>query len=246
MRLRRFPLRIRFRHRQIWVSELAGILIVGHFLLALGAIALVAFGNERTIARNSRRIAELKRDEIALRHSLDKLGEKGAIATVLRRFTNDRLPTSTVRVLTRLVHESSTTYGYDPLLLLAVIYVESVFDPDALGRYRSGEYSGAVGLMQLKFATAKEVARDLGMTLETEKDLLVPEINVALGVAYLTRMTALFKDLKLGILAYNQGPGTILQSLQGDRPLSIRYYEKVLRAYYRLSEESRGIPQEGG
>ncbi len=56
-------------------------------------------------------------------------------------------------------------------------------------------------------------------------------------------MTALFKDLKLGILAYNQGPGTILESIHGDRPLSLRYYEKVLRAYYRLSEEGREVPE---
>jgi soluble lytic murein transglycosylase len=88
--------------------------------------------------------------------------------------------------------------------------------------------------MQLKFSTAQGVAAELGIPLKSPEDLFVPEVNIALGVAYLTQLIAMFKDLKLGILAYNQGPGTIMESLAGKRPLSISYYDKVLKTYYRL------------
>jgi soluble lytic murein transglycosylase-like protein len=137
------------------------------------------------------------------------------------------------------VHQNSRAYGYDPRLVLAVIHVESVFDADALGRYKDGNYSGAMGLMQLKFETAQEVARDLEISLESIDDLFIPEINIALGVAYLTRLIAKFNSLKLGILAYNQGPGIILESISGKRPLSVRYYNKVLKSYYMMKHMHR-------
>ena len=66
-----------------------------------------------------------------------------------------------------------------------------------------------------------------------------PEINIALGIGYLTRVIARFNSLKLGILAYNQGPGTIRQSISGKRPLSQKYYYKVLQSYFRLKEMHR-------
>ena len=136
--------------------------------------------------------------------------------------------------MTDLVYSSSRQFGYDPILLLAVIHVESVFDPNALGRYRSGNLSGAMGLMQVKFETAKEMAKLLNIELKSENDLLKPEINIAVGVAYLTHLINRFQSFKLGLLAYNQGPYTIKMTLSKNEPLSINYYRKVLNSYYKL------------
>jgi soluble lytic murein transglycosylase-like protein len=99
-----------------------------------------------------------------------------------------------------------------------------------------------MGLMQLKFETAREVARDLGMELASEDDLFRPETNLVLGLGYLTRMIAKFRSFKLGLLAYNQGPGVIEGNLTGNTELSIRYYNKVLRSYFllkRMVEEAK-------
>ncbi len=228
--------RITVVRNQIWISELAGISIVAILLIALLVFGIIGVAHELRIQSQAQRISSLKTDKIILTDKLEHLRQKAAIAAALNRFTADRLPVETVSLLTGLVYENSRTYGYDPMLVLAVIHVESVFDPWALGRYRSGKYSGALGLMQLKYATAQEVANDLGIRLEGERDLLEPQINIALGVAYLTRLIARFRDVKLGILAYNQGPGTINKNLREKQPLSIRYYEKVLHSFYKLKK----------
>jgi soluble lytic murein transglycosylase-like protein len=167
---------------------------------------------------------------------LKELRKKEKIAAVLNDFTHNKLSADVLGSLTELVYDNSKTFGYDPFLVLAVIHVESMFDPQALGKYRSGKYSGAFGLMQLKVETAKEVGARLGITITSKEDLFVPEINIALGVAYLTKQISKFKSLKLGILAYNQGPGVILDNLKYRTPLSIRYYNKVLKSYFKLKK----------
>ncbi|MBD3391770.1 MAG: transglycosylase SLT domain-containing protein [Chitinivibrionales bacterium] len=230
----RLSFRIVFRRNQIWFSELVGILFVGIILLCLSGFGIVALTNRSAIDRNNALLWRMKLTSAARQAELARWREKELIHETLSEFVKERLPRQTINMLVDLVYENSRTYGYDPLLVLAVIHVESVFEPEALGRYRSGKYSGAFGLMQLKFETAKEVAGDLGLSLETLDDLFEPELNVALGVAYLTRLIAQFNSLKLGILAYNQGPGVIAKSLQHNRPLSVRYYDKVLRSFYAL------------
>jgi soluble lytic murein transglycosylase len=88
--------------------------------------------------------------------------------------------------------------------------------------------------MQLKLETAQTIAASLGMTVRSNADLFRPDVNIALGVAYLTQLIAHFKSFKLGLLAYNQGPGVIVEQLATQQPLSIDYYHKVLKSFYRF------------
>jgi len=82
--------------------------------------------------------------------------------------------------------------------------VESKFSAQASGQYKSGSASGAFGLMQLKIETAREIAASLGMRVKNTADLFRPDVNVVLGVAYLTQLISQFRSFKLGLLAYNQ------------------------------------------
>ena len=181
---------------------------------------------------------QIKNELIVQNYNVGILKEKHKIAYVLDSFTRRRLSDKILWTLVELVYTNSKTFGYDPLLVLAVINVESLFNQHAKGQFRSGEYSGALGFMQLKVGTAAEMAKKLGIPFSGEKDLFNPEINIALGVAYLTRQISKFKDLKLGILSYNQGPGTIRKNLRNNTPLSINYYNKVLKGYYKLKAMS--------
>jgi len=231
-----FSFGIAYRRKQLWLSELAAIIFVALTLSCLSAFGIAALLTENRILNNNRRLWQLKTERLLLTTTLEQLREQALISSTLTEFGRGRLSRQTTNLLVDLIYSNSRTYGYDPLLMLAVVHVESYFQAEALGQYRSGSYSGALGLMQLKFETAQEVAKDLGIALETAQDVLVPEINIALGIAYLTRLIAQFNSLKLGILAYNQGPGVINESLSGRRPLSQDYYYRVLRSYYRLKE----------
>ncbi len=219
---------------KIWISELLSIVFIALLLVFFTTLSLVILNNEHRRHKFTNNIAELKKDNLLFEYTLKETREKSRITQLLNSFAGRKTKPNTIMQLSDLVYSSSKQFGYDPVLLLAVIHVESVFDPNALGRYRSGNLSGAMGLMQVKFETAQDMAKLLNIELKSENDLLNPEINIAVGVAYLTHLINRFQSFKLGLLAYNQGPHTIKMTLSKNEPLSINYYRKVLNSYYKL------------
>lgn len=86
-------------------------------------------------------------------------------------------------------------HGVDEAIVVAIIRVESNFDPKARSRM------GARGLMQLMPATAAEL---------NVRDIYDPEQNIAAGTLYLANMMKIFNDdIELALAAYNAGPGTV-------------------------------------
>lgn len=222
----------------VWISEPLAATLVGLLLVFLISISAVIIFNSYSIRKGDKRIALLRAETIKDAHALETLRKEERILALLRDLARTKTADRTRCEVARLVCRNSDQYGYDPLLLLAVIHVEGVFNPGALGRFRSGNPSGAMGLMQLKLETAREVAAQLGMQAPKEKDLFNPETNLVLGVAYLTQLISRFKGFKLGLLAYNQGPGAVRSTLSNEEPLSISYYHKVLRSYFLLKKRA--------
>ena len=103
----------------------------------------------------------------------------------------------------------SRNYGFDPLLIPAIVFQESKGNPNAKGRYRSGAESGAYGLMQLKVPTAQSIGKRFGLVVNDGSDLLRPEVSVVVGSAYLMRLVGRYGDLKKAIIAYNLGQGGV-------------------------------------
>ncbi|MGD9201036.1 MAG: lytic transglycosylase domain-containing protein [Chitinispirillia bacterium] len=238
MKSKRYPLhfRIIFRKNHLWISQLIGFLIVSSIVITLAIQGVKIFLLYIKIVENKKVAGKIPQEKLLLIHTRDELKEKVKISEIIEKFTRKRLTDEIRASLVDIVYTNSKTFGYDPLLIFAVINVESYFDPNAKGQYRSGKYSGAYGLMQLKVATAKEIADFLEIPFNGMDDLFRPEINIPLGIAYLTQMVSLFKSLKLGILAYNQGPGTIRKNLREKNELSINYYTKVLNNYFALKK----------
>ncbi|MBN1981977.1 MAG: transglycosylase SLT domain-containing protein [Chitinivibrionales bacterium] len=239
---------IRFRKNHIWFSEIVGIIIIVLIVSAIITMGSIIISNEKKIRSNNAILATTKQHRIVQSYEIQILRQKHQLAFVLDTFTRHKLKQKTLWTLVDIVYTNSETIGYDPLLVLAVINVESLFDPKAKGQYQSGELSGAFGLMQLKVETAHEMAHMLKIPFSGEHDLYNPEINIALGIAYLTKQITRFKSLKLGILSYNQGPGVIRNNLKNNIPLSIQYYNKVLINYYNLkkmSDRINGFPIDG-
>lgn len=233
-----YSLPIVIRKNHVWLSELLGMFVGIVVALALITMGWTAILNDHKIQKYNTILPLIKNERIVVSHTLKELKQKFTIVAVLDTFSHGKLSDEIKWILAELVYRNSKTYGYDPLLVLAVIHVESLFNPKARGQYRDGNYSGALGLMQLKTETAQQVAEALGIPFKSKDDLFVPEINIPLGIAYLTQQISHFKSLKLGILAYNQGPGVIVSSLKNKRPLSIRYYNKVLKSYFSLRKMS--------
>ena len=137
------------------------------------------------------------------------------------------LKTSYINNLSGLIVHESKKYGYDPLLLTAVIITESSFNNWA----RSNR--GALGLMQIRPATGKELAAEVSVQWQGTPSLYNPETNIALGAYYLNKLYLHFGDLGLALEAYNHGPSRLKGYLKkGHRPT--RYSRKVFKHYGRL------------
>lgn len=128
----------------------------------------------------------------------------------------------------------SRNYGFDPLLIPAIVFQESHGNPLAKGRFRSGEESGAYGLMQLKIPTAQTIGKRFGIRVEREEDLMRPEVSVIVGSAYLMRLVGRYGNLKKAIIAYNMGQGSVDMKIRERSPIPSFYYEEVLAKYRKL------------
>jgi soluble lytic murein transglycosylase len=129
--------------------------------------------------------------------------------------------------LSELIVYESKKYGYDPLFLTAVIITESSFNNYA----RSSK--GALGLMQIRPATGKELASEVNVEWNGSSSLYDPETNIVLGAYYLNKLFIDFGDLGLALEAYNHGPSRLKRYLKkGYRPKT--YSQKVFKNYNGL------------
>jgi soluble lytic murein transglycosylase-like protein len=150
-------------------------------------------------------------------------GEVGVPAAMVRGIVPDEvleeIPTRSGQVdFERLVAAAAQRHGLDPALVMAVVGVESGFEPQAVSP------KGAQGLMQLMPGTARE----MGVT-----DPFDPAANLDGGSRYLSSLVALYEgDLTKALAAYNAGMGAVARH-RGVPPYAETrsYVRKVLGRY---------------
>jgi soluble lytic murein transglycosylase len=127
----------------------------------------------------------------------------------------------------RTVSKVSKTYRIDPLLILAVMKVESTFNPRAVSNAQ------AYGLMQVRKIVVKDVATELGISPRDGDKLLASHtFNIRVGVHYLSKLLIKFGgDVKKALMAYNAGPTSVERSYKGRSVPEGGYQGRVLKAY---------------
>lgn len=119
----------------------------------------------------------------------------------------------------RIIERHCDDFGIDPILVRAVILVESAFDPQCVSR------RGARGLMQLM----PETARHYGV-----RNIFDPEENIRGGVHYLADLLRMFpRDLPRALAAYNAGENAV-NRFSGIPPYdeTMTYVKRALTVYY--------------
>ncbi len=169
-------------------------------------------------------------------HPTEVLGEirsvilANQVKAVLSRYPRWIGPSGRESLANLLVAEGQRA-GIDPLLLVALIWVESAFCNSAIS------CRGARGLMQVMPATGEEMARDLGLEWTGPDQLHDPEINVRLGAYFLKRLLDLYSgNYRLALTAYNRGLKNVRFIMRRHgflRPEFTGYYCKVRRTYRR-------------
>ncbi len=120
------------------------------------------------------------------------VGRNDAIRTTVRA---GGVHPATRAAIEAIVERQAERHAINPDLVRAVIQVESAWNPRAVSS------KGAIGLMQLMPATARE----LGVT-----DPFDPAQNIRGGVRYLKRLLERYDgNAELALAAYNAGPGAV-------------------------------------
>ncbi len=107
------------------------------------------------------------------------------------------------------IHQYADEYRIDPMLVIAVIKVESNFEKDAVSPM------DARGLMQVLPKTAAWIAGELDEKYSQEK-LFDPETNIRYGTFYLRYLIDHFNNEDLAIAAYNGGMGNVSDWIEED------------------------------
>ena len=149
-----------------------------------------------------------------------------------------------------IVRDQAAASGLDASWIYAVLRQESTFNPTAVSP------AGALGLMQLMPATAREVARTLDLPRPTRSRLFDPEFNITLGSGYLAEMHQRFGgNPVLATAAYNAGPARVErwlpeQAMDADLWIALipfsetRTYVRRVLAYRLIYEYRLGVPLE--
>ncbi len=129
------------------------------------------------------------------------------------------------------VIELSSLYRIDPLLILAVVKVESSFNPAAVSN------KGAMGLMQVMPVVVRDVGREMGTNSADHARLLQGHLfNLHIGVHYLSKLIHLYRgDMNKALMAYNRGPTSVSRSYSHRLAPTGGYQGKVLRVYRNYS-----------
>lgn len=140
------------------------------------------------------------------------------------------------RQLGQAIAEEAPKTGYDPLLILAIIDVESDFDEEALSM------KGARGLMQIKPSTLHFLAEKEGLKLSREEVAADPALCVRLGIRYLRNLQERFAgDLDFALMAYNAGPTRIRKAIKEGELETFRRYPRLVRRDFKRFREGQGL-----
>jgi len=134
--------------------------------------------------------------------------------------------------LARGILKESKKNALDPILVLAVIQVESRFDHKAVSP------RGAQGLMQVKPAVVKAMIHEGKIEpSQRHQSLKDPLMNIQVGTSYLAFLHEMFGDLKLALTAYNWGPTRIRQKIRERQRIPLEYATKVLTVQRTLKQQ---------
>ncbi|MEW5741674.1 MAG: transglycosylase SLT domain-containing protein [Myxococcota bacterium] len=132
------------------------------------------------------------------------------------------IPVELARTIAVETHRQSAQLQRDPDLVLAIMAVESDFNPQAVSSV------GAVGLMQVM----PHWKRVLGI----QGDLAEISTNIHYGLQVLGFYLEMYGDLEMALTAYNRGPGPVDLALRKGQDARNGYAAKVLGVYERLKQ----------
>jgi len=155
------------------------------------------------------------------------------ILKYIRKYSSN-IEIEEAKLLADLIKKECKRYNLNPYLVLAIIKVESSFNPMAVSS------KGAMGLMQMMPETARYIAPKKGITIDDESIIADPLVNVELGIYYFYNLLKRYNKLESALFAYNYGPTKFetLISREDSKVKVPKYVTKVIKFKNYLERKS--------
>ena len=140
----------------------------------------------------------------------------------LQQSSAKRLSSKERLELASIITEQAELHNLDPLLVIALIHVESTFNTNAQS------HKGAKGLMQLLPNTARYINKKTDKGIPENSNLFDAKTNIALGTAYMEYLLNKTNgNLEYALAAYNMGPANMFRA-KGENKVPKAYSNRVL------------------
>jgi len=199
--------------------------IQGLFLSVLSL--LLSLANPTDTSRAGDGLVVHKIDEAVARKTRERINTYSVLKS-----HDVKLSEASLWNVTESVVEESAKHSLDPMLVLAVMKIESRFD------HRAVSPLGALGLMQIRRIVVDELV-DEGEIPEwkSKPNLRDPILNIKIGVAYLSYLKKMFNHLPFALAAYNSGPTRIRVKLDAKEKIPLGYANKVVAVQLSLTKQ---------
>lgn len=148
----------------------------------------------------------------------------------LQQSSAKRLSSKERLELASIITEQAELHNLDPLLVIALIHVESTFNTNAQS------HKGAKGLMQLLPNTARYINKKTDKGIPENSNLFDAKTNIALGSAYMEYLLNKTNgNLEYALAAYNMGPANMFRAKRENK-VPKAYSNKVLKEYAKLQK----------
>lgn len=203
--------------------------------LRCGRLPLIAAFALIASARLGPVLAPPEGPSVADAASLEQLPEDFPIIDAVLAKRAPELGLTLRRKLAVAIADEAERAGYDPLLILAIIDVESDFEEGAVSS------RGARGLMQIQPSTLYFLAQKEGLRLSREEVAMDAALCVRLGIRYLRSLHDRFGDLDHALMAYNAGPAKLRAARRAKKLEPFLRYPRLVRRDFRRLREGEGL-----
>ena len=160
---------------------------------------------------------------------IDELIDYESEAIYIKNTFKSNMSTSKIKHLLIYIHGMCEHYDLNYNLVKSVISTESGW------KYNAKSSAGAVGLMQIMKACAKDYKTP-------HSEMYDPYVNVTIGIKYLSKLTKQFDNTLTALVGYNEGP-RYAKNYKEDYINNSRYVTKVINYLdsFDTSTELAGI-----
>jgi len=145
---------------------------------------------------------------------IDEMIDYQEEAIYIKNTFKSNMSTSKIKHLLIYIHGMCEHYDLNYNLVKSVISTESGW------RYNAKSSAGAIGLMQIMKACAKDYKTP-------HSEMYDPYVNVTIGIKYLSKLTKQFDNTLTALVGYNEGP-RYAKNYKQDYIVNSRYVNKVM------------------